>query len=420
MRIHLAGRWRRKCRCVRGPGQVPSSRTDETAMSSAGGIPDPWNSPPATVGRATTAARLPAPWCSGVRCPSAGQCLRYCGFPVAARSGDGGPALSPVLSRCGRCRESAGRGVTGRCVEFACSGQCVPTSRRVVGVAHRGLRLGGLMIAMAFGLVLIGALTCLPGSGRSRRGAWALQRVSRWVLRALGVRVDTRGTPRSGPSLVVGNHVSWLDILVLTACAPMRLVAKSDIRQWPVLGNAAARTGSLFLQRNGLRSLPPTVAQMTAALRSGSRVQVFPEGTTRCGGALNPFRRAAFQAAIDAGVVVSPVTVRYSDSDSDQATSPQPAFVGDETLVDSVRRVIGMQRLQVSVHWLPAIPAIAGTGRDAIDRKRVAKLAENAVARDLRIPVLVRQSGPGPMPPTPSVRSAPSVGAGPQSAQRPR
>lgn len=308
--------------------------------------------------------------------------------------------------------------MTGRCVESACTGQCVPRSRRVVGVAHRGLRLGGLMIAMAFGLVLIGALTCLPGSGRSRRGAWALQRVSRWVLRALGVRVDARGAPRSGPSLVVGNHVSWLDILVLTAYAPMRPVVESEIRQWPVLGNAAARTGSLFLQRNRLRSLPPTVAQMTAALRAGSRVQVFPEGTTRCGGALNPFRRAAFQAAIDAGVVVSPVTVRYSDSDS--ATSPQPAFVGDETLVDSVRRVIGMPRLQVSVHWLPAIPAIAGTGRDAIDRKRVAKLAENAVARDLRIPVLARQSGPAPMPLTPPVRSAPSVGAGLQSAQRPR
>lgn len=276
--------------------------------------------------------------------------------------------------------------MSGDCRKPVCGQDCLAVDGHAVGAMHRGARLAALGIAMAAGVVFIGALVSLPGYRRHRRGPWALQRVSRWLLRALGVRLSIEGIPRSGPSLVVGNHVSWLDILVLSASAPMRMVAKSEVRQWPVIGNAAVRAGTFFLRRERLRSLPESVAGIAAALRSGSRVQVFPEATTRCGGALNPFRRAAFQAAIDAGVVVSPVTIGYFDHR--QQSSVLPAFVGDETLTTSVRRVVGMSGLTARVSWLRPIPAIAGTGRDAVDRARVARLSENAVAADLRIPVL--------------------------------
>ena len=253
--------------------------------------------------------------------------------------------------------------------------------------------------AVCLGVMLIAVVHLVPGYGRAGRGPWAQGMAARWILRALGVRVQTGGHPRRGPGLVVGNHVSFLDVLILAACAPMRMVAKDEIRAWPLVGPAARRSGALFLRRGEFRSLPGAVATMTSALRAGHRVQVFPEGTTRCGGALHPFRRAAFQAALDAAVVVVPVTVRYLDAAGGPTTSP--AFLGDETVLRPVGRVLRMRGLSASVHWLPAIPAIPGTGRPATDRRVVARLAEQAIARDLGLPVIrrVRPVGPGHEPP---------------------
>ncbi len=272
------------------------------------------------------------------------------------------------------------------CRRAACRSSCAHEPEQVVGTGRRAGRSVALVTAMAVGVGFITLVSLVPGHGRNRRGAWALQHVSRWVLRSVGVRLVVDGSPRSGPSLVVGNHISWLDVLALSASAPMRMVAKAEVGAWPAVGAAARRTGTLFLQRDRLRDLPDAVAAITAALRAGSRVQVFPEATTRCGGALDPFRRAAFQAALDAGVVISPVSIRYRDVAG--AHSTVPAFVGDETLAGSVRRVLRSPVSTVQVQWLRPIPAIAGTGRDPFDRAVVARLAQNAVARNLGIPVL--------------------------------
>lgn len=277
--------------------------------------------------------------------------------------------------------------------------------QRPSGGLRRAGRWVALVVALGVGVGLIAVTAAVPGHGRDRRGAWALRRVSRWVLRAVGVRLVVRGGPRSGPSLVVGNHISWLDVLALSASAPMRMVAKAEVGAWPVVGRAARRTGTLFLQRERLRDLPDVVAAITAALRAGSRVQVFPEATTRCGGALDPFHRAAFQAALDAGVVISPVSIRYLDAADGSTTAP--AFLGAEPLLGSVRRVVRSQGCTVQVQWLAPIPAIAGTGRDRVDRAVVARLAQNAVARNLAIPVLGR--GAGVAIPAPAERASPTA-----------
>ena len=274
------------------------------------------------------------------------------------------------------------------CCRPECGPLCIEPATSSVSELRVLIRTALLVVTLGIGAAFIAVCSSWPGHRRTERGSWSQQKVSRWVLHAVGLRLSIHGAPRSGPSLVVGNHVSWLDILALSASAPMRMVAKSEVAAWPLIGRSAVRAGTLFVERNRLRELPAAVAEMTAALRTGSRVQVFPEGTTRCGGALNPFRRAAFQAAIDAGVVVSPVTVQYLDSD--QRLTGAPAFVGDETLAASVRRLLRTSGVTVQVHWLRPIPAIAGTGRASVDRATVARLAENAVARNLGIPVIGR------------------------------
>jgi 1-acyl-sn-glycerol-3-phosphate acyltransferase len=100
------------------------------------------------------------------------------------------------------------------------------------------------------------------------------------------------------------------------------------------------------------------------------------------------FRRAGFQAAIDAAVLVHPVTLAYLDGRGTCTTAP--AFVGEMTVVESIRAVVRMSALTAQVHWLDPIPALAGLGPAAADRRRLAAQAERAVAQDLAQPVVRR------------------------------
>ncbi|MFD4691096.1 lysophospholipid acyltransferase family protein [Streptomyces sp. NPDC058463] len=231
-------------------------------------------------------------------------------------------------------------------------------------------------------LTLLGVL-CVPGvlllgpAGRDRL-------VRRWaytVVRAFGVRVRVTGGPEAAArapagELVVANHVSWLDIPLVAAVFPARMVAKSEIRNWPLLGPLAALGGTLFIERDRLRALPAAVRTLAAALGSGSRVAVFPQGSTWCGRSTGGrFRPAAFQAAIDAGAAVRPVRIRYRTTDL--CTAGAAAFVGDDPLAASLWRVVTAAGLTAEISVLAPIPA----GSEP-DRRSLARAAQSAVASD--------------------------------------
>ncbi|WP_327340267.1 1-acyl-sn-glycerol-3-phosphate acyltransferase [Streptomyces sp. NBC_01324] len=190
---------------------------------------------------------------------------------------------------------------------------------------------------------------------------------------AVGIRAGTPGV------LVVANHVSWLDIPLVAAVCPGRMLAKSDIRRWPVLGPLAALGGTLFVERERLRSLPATVRSLASALRGGARVVVFPEGSTWCGrGPGGRFRPAAFQAAIDAGAAVQPLRIRYLGGPPDhRAPAGAAAFVGDDPLTASLWRVVRAAGLTAEIRVLAPIPAGAVPGR-----RELARLAQSTVASD--------------------------------------
>ncbi|MEU4214502.1 lysophospholipid acyltransferase family protein [Actinoplanes sp. NPDC026623] len=218
-----------------------------------------------------------------------------------------------------------------------------------MGAATRVLRLSAL-----FG-VLIWAFVLAP-FGRHA----AARAVSRGILAALGVSLVWRGpAPRPG-SLLVANHVSWLDILALHTVAPVRLLAKHDVRGWPGIGALAVASGSIFVDRTRPKRLPATVAEIAAALRAGHSVAAFPEGTTFCGAESGRFRPAVFQAAVDAGAPVVPISIRYA--------SPAAAFVGDDTLWSSVRRVAGTRGLTVTLVGAPPLHPAAGADRRSLAR----------------------------------------------------
>ncbi|MFJ8864431.1 lysophospholipid acyltransferase family protein [Streptomyces sp. NPDC102473] len=259
---------------------------------------------------------------------------------------------------------------------------CTPRRCAHHGGATRGPLLAVALLSAGCSLILLGVL-CVPAVlllGPSHRDLL----IRRWayaVVRAFGVRVQVTGEPY-GPDrsaageLVVANHVSWLDIPLVATVLPARMVAKSEIRSWPLLGPLAALGGTLFIERDRLRALPDTVRALADALAAGSRVAVFPQGSTwcgRCGG--GHFRPAAFQAAIDAGSAVRPVRISYRTTGTDAAGAA--AFVGDDPLAASLWRVVTAAGLTAEIRILPPVPAGALPGR-----RGLARAAQSAVARD--------------------------------------
>jgi len=242
-------------------------------------------------------------------------------------------------------------------------GACVEPAGSATAVPRAVLRLLTVMALVFAGVVLS------PLGGRIP--AELVRRWCRWIVRAAGVRVRVTGAAApTGGLLLVANHISWLDIPLLAAVRPARMLAKSEIRQWPVAGPLVARGGVLFIERDRLRALPDTVARIADALRDGHAVAVFPEGSTWCGRAQGHFRRAVFQAALDTDVPVQPVRLHYRLTDGPSSTAP--AFVGDDSLLRSVWRVVSARGLVAEVE-VPA-PVAPGSHRD---RRALARAAES-------------------------------------------
>ncbi len=244
-----------------------------------------------------------------------------------------------------------------------CGHGCLPNPGTVpqVGWPLRAGRLFAMVLVLMAGIGVAAAQPLLTPAGRAQ----ATRSWFRWLLAAAGVRLVTSGpaalTAGRG-TLVVSNHVSWLDIPAVLAVESMRVLAKSDVRAWPVIGAMAARGGTLFIDRQVLRRLPGTVADIAESLRCGQSVLVFPEGSTWCGRTHGRYHPATFQAAIDAGAPVRPVSLRYRLADGSPTTVA--AFLGTDTLIASVLRVVSTRGLVVELAGAPLItPAEAPARR---------------------------------------------------------
>lgn len=219
------------------------------------------------------------------------------------------------------------------------------TRRPPVAAAWRVLR--------AVGHVLRGLWVIRSEFGRLTPEACALlvREWSRRMLDILGVELVVRGkAPGHGPMLLVANHISWLDILVMNAAQPARFVSKSDVKAWPLLGSLVTGAGTLFIERESRRDAMRVVHQMADSLRARDILAVFPEGTTGDGIELLPFHANLIQAAISANAPVMPVGLSFVDGTSGRR-SDAPTFVGDTTLLASIWSTLRETRVQAVVHF---------------------------------------------------------------------
>lgn len=247
----------------------------------------------------------------------------------------------------------------------------------ILGPVRLAFRGTGLVLVVAWGVLLTGSLLLLRPFGRRTRDA-ALQSVARhWfrqLQRVLGVRPLARGVPANGPVLLAANHISWLDIVVLGSQVGTCFVSKSEVASWPVVGWLARQGGTLFVHRGRHESAERIAHDMTRRLAQGNRVLFFPEGTTSDGTDVRRFKNRLFQPALAALAPVQPVAIRYLPGR--EVVNPV-AYIEGVSFLGSIVRVMKRSHTDVRVTWCDPLEV---RGRE---RREVAGAAEDEVRRAL-------------------------------------
>jgi 1-acyl-sn-glycerol-3-phosphate acyltransferase len=185
-----------------------------------------------------------------------------------------------------------------------------------------------------------------PEQREMRVQAWAMQFLALW-----GIHLRVLGQPvANGPALMVANHISWLDILVIHAARHCRFVSKSDIREWPLVGMLATGAGTLYIERTSRKDALRMVKDIANAMQEGDVVAIFPEGTTSDGRDLLPFHANLIQSAIQAQAPVQPMSLQFIDNQSREITFA-PCYIGDDTLIGSMWRTLKAPGITAVVHF---------------------------------------------------------------------
>jgi 1-acyl-sn-glycerol-3-phosphate acyltransferase len=207
-----------------------------------------------------------------------------------------------------------------------------------------------------------------------------IQEWSKKLLKIFHIQLCVIGTERllTSPHLLASNHISWLDIHVINAFKPVRFVAKSEVRGWPVFGWMAEQLGTVFVRRDSVRHARQVVDQMAAVLKVES-VCIFPEGTSTSGESVLPFKPNLFEAAILAPAPVLPIAIAYRSRSTGLRTDA-PVFIGDMGLLESMSNVIASRDIEVHLSLIE--PYLISTASNP-DRKELALYCQEAITKTL-------------------------------------
>ena len=197
------------------------------------------------------------------------------------------------------------------------------------------------------------------------------------LLRAFNIKVLVQGMPlpqNVSSSMFVANHISWSDIHALNSVIPLRFIAKSDIKSWPVFGYLAKKSNAIFVDRGKWQQAGRIVELTKDSLLAGDNVCFFPEGTTTDGTSnvnssnglqglpVLAFKSSVLQAVIDANAQIWPIAIRYSHPDG--SINTQMAYAGDTTLIESMQNILKQKNPSVALHFLTPIQASGKNRRD--------------------------------------------------------
>ncbi len=217
-----------------------------------------------------------------------------------------------------------------------------------------------------------------PGSGAAPRAKARRRVVQAWgrgLARLAGVRVATHGDAPPPGTLVVSNHLGYLDIPVLDSVMPMVFVARADLRRWPFWGFMATLGGTIYVDRATKRDVMRVRREMGEAMALGDSVIVFPEATSSAGDTILPFKPALLADAAAQGAPVHWLTLTYRTPSDGPAARDRVCWWGDADFLPHVLALFALRRVDCDVRF-GDVPA-----RSA-DRKALAVDLRRAMLRD--------------------------------------
>ena len=212
-----------------------------------------------------------------------------------------------------------------------------------------------LIVGSTSGLFVVYLTGCAlrrDPDARARFRNGMIQRWARLQTRLLGIRIAVEGEPPQG-SLVVSNHLSYVDILVLGSQFPCIFVSKAEVADWPGMGRVARSAGTIFVDRERKRELPRTAEQIATELERGSAVVLFPEGTSSPGAELLPFRPSLLAPAASTGCPVAYAALRYSAPEGHPPASESVCWWGGMTFGGHVLGLLRLPYIDAQVRFGP-------------------------------------------------------------------
>ncbi len=211
----------------------------------------------------------------------------------------------------------------------------------------------------------------------------------RQVCRIIGIRLNVEGEiAREQGVLIVSNHVSWLDITVLSAVAPVSFVAKQEVASWPFVSWLAKLQRSVFVDRTRRSEAGDKANEILNRLEAGDHIVLFAEGTSSDGNSVVPFKTALFAAAKPAGgramgneVLVQTLALTYTKIHGlplCRRGRHVVAWYGDMDLASHAWKLLGLGPIDVNIRIGPPVPL-----DEFPDRKALARYAEEKVRKDV-------------------------------------
>jgi 1-acyl-sn-glycerol-3-phosphate acyltransferase len=216
-------------------------------------------------------------------------------------------------------------------------------------VNHANVAIRTFRLISIISLLVGGTLTtlcaypiCNIETRRLLRKKWSLV-----LIRTLGLKIDAHLNDIPPGSLLVSNHISWIDVFVISAAFPTAFIAKDDVQAWPLFGWLAVKNETLFIKRNNPRQARETNEKIANQLKQGKHVTVFPEGTTSNGLSVLAFHAALIQPALDVGKPVVPLAISYWEPGGRRSLAPR--YDGDITFYQSLMSILSRRCLRVKL-----------------------------------------------------------------------
>jgi len=256
------------------------------------------------------------------------------------------------------------------------------------------IRLLWLLIHFAYGFILLFVNRLFYGKQwfYGERGAHIVKNWMRRGSRILGLNIQVSGTACGGASVLVSNHISWLDIVAIAATTPVIFVSKADLQHWPIVGVLAKLTGTVFIKRGSLFAVHKTLGFLKEVNNRGRKTVFFPEGTTTRGEGVNKFNSGLFESAYISNCPVQPVAISYFNRGRpDRKIAP---YVDDDHFIRHLWNLLLQRKIDLQLDFLDEMQAEKFSRQDLAQacQLRITEVIETSAMINADYPVEAKEA----------------------------